>query len=101
MSPNGGKKTLEEYIVPAEFDSLIGISCPLKHIRQKRQTDVSQNRFVLGYTVYVSNDGILYGDGQDIYLYNSECQLPEVKAGNILFKLSVCTLVADDFIIPK
>ena len=88
LSAEGDRKQLEDTIVAAEFDSFIEVKCPIPTERTKRSLE-NENGFVYGYTVYVSNDGRHYGDGKDIYVYNSECHSPVWNDEHVDFVMKV------------
>ena len=92
MSLNGDRRQFEEILVPAEFDSFIEVKCPMPKERTKRSLS-AENGFVYGYTVYVSNDGTHYGEGKEIYIFNSACQSPVWNVENATFEITVCTLI--------
>ena len=71
---------MTEKEVKAQFDTFLEVICPLESQRRKRSVSDDEHTFVYGYTIHVSNNGVLYGDGKDIYIYNSECQQP---TGNV------------------
>ncbi|KAL3870469.1 hypothetical protein ACJMK2_038524, partial [Sinanodonta woodiana] len=87
------KKYETAFYVPAEHETLFEVVCPVQQTRRKKRslgpnTD-AQDRFVLGYTVSVSNDGEIYGRDFDLYMYNSECQHFENSSETITFTLMV------------
>ena len=90
LSLNGDRTEHDEIAVAAEFDSFIEVKCPIPR-KQKKRSLPTETSFVYGYTVYVSNDGTHYGDGKDIYIYNSECQFPVLTDdGHAIFEIVVC-----------
>ncbi|KAL3871227.1 hypothetical protein ACJMK2_039235 [Sinanodonta woodiana] len=79
------------FYVPAEHETLFEVVCPVQQTRRRKRslgpnTD-AQDRFVLGYTVSVSNDRERYGRDFDLYMYNSECQHFENSSETIIFTL--------------
>ncbi|KAL3871219.1 hypothetical protein ACJMK2_039227, partial [Sinanodonta woodiana] len=83
--------------VPAEHETLFEVVCPVQQTRRRKRslgpnTD-AQDRFVLGYTVSVSNDGERYGRDFDLYMYNSECQHFENSSETITFTPMVNTFL--------
>ncbi|KAL3871220.1 hypothetical protein ACJMK2_039228 [Sinanodonta woodiana] len=89
---NQGDKTFEKTdYVPAEHETLFEVVCPVQKTRRKKRflpkNIQASDRFVIGYTISVSNDGLNYGKDFDLYMYNSECQLPENISTTITFGL--------------
>ena len=67
------------------------MKCPIPTERTKRSFG-NEPGFVYGYTVHVSNDGTHYGDGEDIYIYNSECQSPVWSGEHVDFVMTVSSV---------
>ena len=100
MSLKGDRSQFEEILVPAGFDSFIEVKCPIPTERTKRSLS-TENGFVYGYTVYVSNDGTHYGEGKEIYIFNSACQSPVWNVENATFEITVCTLTFVEVVVMK
>ncbi|KAL3872406.1 hypothetical protein ACJMK2_040333 [Sinanodonta woodiana] len=91
MSYQGDRTFDRTDYVPAEHETLFEVVCPVQKTRRKKRSlpknIQASDRFVIGYTISVSNDGLNYGKDFDLYMYNSECQLPENTSTTITFKL--------------
>ena len=85
------------HFIPGEFETLIEVICSIES--ESEQQIVARNRvrtsegFVHGYTVSVSNDGVVYEEGKDLFIYDSECQIPYVVENETQFSLKVPTFL--------
>ncbi|KAK3593671.1 hypothetical protein CHS0354_013567 [Potamilus streckersoni] len=91
ISVNGNRKYETPFYVPAEHETLFEVICPVQQTRKSKNTfaiyTVAEDRFVIGYTISVSNDGQRYGRDFDLYMYNSECQHSQNGSEKFTFSL--------------
>ena len=81
---------VEEYIVPAEHDSIAEVICPLGPARRRRS---APEGFVQGITMSVSNNGQNYSTEHTLYILNGDCQDTVNVSGDIQFTLRVNALI--------
>ena len=81
---------VEEYIVPAEHDSIAEVICPLGPARRRRSVPEG---FVQGITMSVSNNGQNYSTEHTLYVLDGDCQDTVNVLGDIQFTLRVNALI--------
>ena len=76
----------------ADFSTLGEALCPLEGFRKRRSSVTSNDAFISGYIVSISNDGgVMYSEGHDLFIFDSSCVLVEETGGDISFVLlEVC-----------
>ena len=64
----------------------------MEGLRRKRSTLTTTDEFIRGYTVSISNDGgTTFSEGQDLFIYDSNCVMVNENGGNVSFVLlEVC-----------
>lgn len=87
ISITGERTHITDYIVEAEFSTIVEAVCSLENLKSKRETQFTDDSFVLGYGVAISNDGVVFSDAIDLYKYNSQCQGVEYRNGELNFIL--------------
>ena len=75
------------------FESISEVFCPFPEVNDPVLAfcDPSGRVLLFGYNVYISNNGTLFGDVSNVYIYDSTCMEQDAENRNI-FNLKVCHL---------
>ena len=79
MTLDGARTYINEILLPGEFETLYEMFCPVNSSAQYFNTnaqDTLEQPALLGYSIAVSNNGFVFGEELDMYLYISECLVP-------------------------
>ena len=79
MTLDGARTYINEIQLPGESETLYEMFCPVNssaHYFNTNAQDNLEQAALLGYSISVSNNGLVFGEELDMYLYNSECLVP-------------------------
>ncbi|XP_060602133.1 uncharacterized protein LOC132755297 isoform X2 [Ruditapes philippinarum] len=80
-----------------EYESMFdGYCCPFAVTKRRKKRDVISNTFTVRYSVSISNDGIHYGPGRNVHVFDSTCQsYVMMPTGDLIFSLKAGTCYID------